>query len=131
MLNSAFLPVPILAVALLALPANANPALECGTGSQEEVGSCVADDEEGVEAALFNALEAAMIAAAERDNDTGGTNTEAALMASQTAWEAFRAAHCSFIGTAHPVPEDAGIATRACWTTLGRARVDELVRLGQ
>ncbi|MEW2911896.1 lysozyme inhibitor LprI family protein [Leisingera sp. JC11] len=131
MLNSAFLPIPCLAVVLFALPAQANPALECGEGSQEEVGSCVAEDEEGVEAALFNALEAAMVTAAERDNNRGGTETEAALMASQTAWEAFRAAHCSYIGAAHPVPEDAGIATRACWTTLGRERVDELVRMSQ
>lgn len=43
----AILPFTCLAVALLALPAHANPALECGGGSQEEVGSCVADDEEG------------------------------------------------------------------------------------
>lgn len=127
----AILPFTCLAVALLALPAHANPALECGDGSQEEVGSCVADDEEGVEAALFNALEAAMVAAAERDNINGGTAVEAALMQSQTAWEAFRVAHCSFAGAAHPVREDAGIATRACWTTLGRARVAELVQFAR
>ncbi|MCB4456231.1 lysozyme inhibitor LprI family protein [Leisingera sp. McT4-56] len=131
MLNSVFPPIPCLAVVLLALPAWANPALECGQGSQEEVGSCVAEDEEGVEAALFNALEAAMITAAERDNTSGGTASEAALMQSQNTWEAFRAAHCSYIGTAHPVPEEAGIATRACWTKLGRARVEELVRLSK
>lgn len=127
----AILPFTCLAVALLALPAHANPALECGDGSQEEVGSCVADDEEGVEAALFNALEAAMVAAAERDNINGGTAVEAALMQSQTAWEAFRVAHCAFAGEAHDVREDAGIATRACWTTLGRARVAELVRFAR
>lgn len=127
----AILPFTCLAVALLALPAHANPALECGGGSQEEVGSCVADDEEGVEAALFNALEAAMVAAAERDNINGGTAVEAALMQSQTAWEAFRTAHCAFAGEAHDVREDAGIATRACWTTLGRARVAELVRFAR
>lgn len=127
----AILPFTCLAVALLALPAHANPALECGDGSQEEVGSCVADDEEGVEAALFNALEAAMVAAAERDNINGGTAVEAALMQSQTAWEAFRTAHCAFAGEAHDVREDAGIATRACWTTLGRARVAELVRFAR
>lgn len=127
----AILPFTCLAVALLALPAHANPALECGDGSQEEVGSCVADDEEGVEAALFNALEAAMVAAAERDNINGGTAVEAALMQSQTAWEAFRTAHCAFAGEAHEVREDAGIATRACWTTLGRARVAELVRFAR
>ncbi|KIC10499.1 hypothetical protein RA19_11885 [Leisingera sp. ANG-M1] len=124
------MPPAALAAMLLAPISLANPALECGKGSQEEVGSCVADDEEGVETALLNALEAAMVAAAERDNTKGGTATEAALMESQTAWEAFRAAHCSFIGTSHPVQEEAGIATRACWTTLGRDRVGELVRLG-
>ncbi|AHD02785.1 lysozyme inhibitor LprI family protein [Leisingera methylohalidivorans] len=113
---------------MLLPPAFANPALECGAGSQEEIGTCVAEDEEGVEAALFNALEAAMVTAAERDNTKGGTEMEAALMASQTAWEAFRSAHCAFAGQAHAVREDAGIATRACWTTLGRARVEELVR---
>jgi len=129
--SSAILPSACLAIALLAPPALANPALECGEGSQEEIGSCVADDEEGVEAALFNALEAAMITAAERDNINGGTAIEAALMESQTAWEAFRVAHCAFTGEAHEVREDAGIATRACWTTLGRARVEELVRFSQ
>lgn len=126
--DSASLPCACLAVALLLPPAFANPALECGAGSQEEIGTCVAEDEEGVEAALFNALEAAMVTAAERDNTKGGTEMEAALMASQTAWEAFRSAHCAFAGQAHAVREDAGIATRACWTTLGRARVEELVR---
>ncbi|WP_291728014.1 lysozyme inhibitor LprI family protein [Leisingera sp. F5] len=129
--NSASLPCACLAVALLFPPAFANPALECSAGSREEIGSCVADDEEGVEAALLKALEAAMIAAAERDNTNGGTAVEAALMQSQTAWEAFRGAHCAFAGEAHAVREDAGIATRACWTTLGRARVEELVRFSK
>ncbi|MFY0308593.1 lysozyme inhibitor LprI family protein [Leisingera sp. D0M16] len=124
----AILPFTCLAVALLALPAHANPALECGDGSQEEVGTCVADDEEGVEAALNNALEAAMVAAAEIDAGNGNSDAVAALKGGQTAWEAYRVAHCSFAGAAHPVREDAGIATRACWTTLGRARVAELVR---
>ncbi|MEX0305683.1 MAG: lysozyme inhibitor LprI family protein [Leisingera sp.] len=131
MQNPAILPPACLAAALLAAPVFANPALECGQGSQEEIGSCVADDEEGVEAALFNALEAAMVTAAERDNASGGTTIEAALMQSQTAWEAFRVAHCAFAGEAHEVREDAGIATRACWTTLGRARVEELVRFSE
>lgn len=131
MLNSASLPLTYLTIVLFAQPVIANPALECGEGSQEEIGSCVAEDEEGVEAALFNALEAAMVTAAERDNKSGGTAAEAALMESQTAWEVFRTAHCSYIGIAHPSPENAGIATRACWTELGRKRVDELVRLSK
>lgn len=131
MQHPAILQPACLAVMFLTLPAFADPALECGQGSQEEIGSCVANGEEGVEAALLNALEAAMVSAAEQDNSFGGTEVEAALMESQTAWEAFRAAHCAFAGAVHPVREDAGIATRACWTTLGRARVRELVRFAK
>ncbi|WP_264211935.1 lysozyme inhibitor LprI family protein [Leisingera thetidis] len=131
MSNAAILPFACLAVALLAPPAFSNPALECGDGSQEEVGSCVADDEEGVEAALTNALQAAMVTAAKIDADNGSSEAVPALKDGQTAWEAYRVAHCSFVGAAHAVREEAGIATRACWTTLGRARVEELVRLSK
>ncbi|WP_435660889.1 lysozyme inhibitor LprI family protein [Leisingera caerulea] len=113
----------------LAQPVFADPLLECSdAGSQVEVGECVAKDEERVEAALAAALGFAMDAAEELDKATGRSAAVSALEAGQTAWEAYRAEHCAFVGATYGGGSGTGIAIRSCWTKLGRARIDELMR---
>ncbi|NSY38712.1 DUF1311 domain-containing protein [Leisingera sp. ANG59] len=114
---------------LAATPGFADPALECGdAGSQVEIGECVADDEERVEAALAAALRFALDAAEELDNVTERVVAVPALEAGQKAWEAYREEHCAFVGATYGGGSGTGIAIRSCWTSLGRARVDELMR---
>ncbi|NVK16348.1 MAG: DUF1311 domain-containing protein [Rhodobacteraceae bacterium] len=114
---------------LAATPGFADPALECGdAGSQVAIGECVADDEERVEAALATALRFAQEAAEELDSITERAVAVPALDAGQRAWEAYREEHCAFVGATYGGGSGTGIAIRSCWTSLGRARVDELMR---
>ncbi|UWQ79411.1 DUF1311 domain-containing protein [Leisingera sp. S132] len=114
---------------LAATPGFADPALECGdAGSQVEIGACVAEDEERVEAALATALRFAQEAAEKLDSITERVVAVPALEAGQKAWEAYREEHCAFVGATYGGGSGTGIAIRSCWTSLGRARVDELMR---
>lgn len=72
------------------------------------------------------ALSLAQAAARELDQITGREVAEPALRASQTTWEAYRAAHCDYVGSTFGGGSGTGIAIRACRISLGRTRVDEL-----
>ncbi len=111
------------------LTATADPALECSldSGSQIEVGDCVARTDEHVEKALGFALDQAMLAAKDLDQVTGRQVAVPALNQGQAAWEAYRAAHCTYAGATYGGGSGAGIATRSCWVTVGRTRVEQLM----
>lgn len=116
-------------LATMAVPGFADPALECSnSGSQVEIGECVAKDEERVEAALATALRFALNAAEELDSIIERSAAVPALEAGQKAWETYREEHCAFVGATYGGGSGTGIAIRSCWTSLGRARVDELMR---
>jgi len=122
----------ILTIILFAFPlaATADPTLECSlnSGSQIEVGDCVARTDERVEKALGFALEQAMLSAKDLDQVTGRQVAVPALNQGQAAWETYRAAHCTYAGATYGGGSGAGIATRSCWVTLGRTRVEQLMR---
>ncbi|NVO57697.1 DUF1311 domain-containing protein [Rhodobacteraceae bacterium B1Z28] len=119
------------AVLILLFPAAAlaDPALECsGASSQVEIGSCVAQMEERVNAALEESFGFAMQTAAELDGVTGRTEAQPALEAAQTAWVGYRDAQCAAVGASFGGGSGTGIAITSCRVNLGRTRVDELLR---
>jgi uncharacterized protein YecT (DUF1311 family) len=127
-------------VLCLALPAvlaaglaAADPALECNTGasSQIEIGECVAETEARVDAAVEAAFGFAMTSATDLDEVTEREVAVPALEASQAAWDAYRDAHCEFVGATFGGGSGTGIAIRSCRVDLGRARVTELLSSAQ
>ena len=122
----------IVAVSLfLGLPvasAQADPTLECSdAGSQVEIGACVGETEERVEAALQFAYEVALSAADELDDVTGRETARPALEAAQAAWESYRKAQCDYVGALFGGGSGTGIGIRACRIELGRDRVRSLL----
>jgi uncharacterized protein YecT (DUF1311 family) len=113
---------------LVAGSAAADPTLECSVagGSQIEIGDCLAAVDANVGAALEQALSFARSAAEELDATTGRADSVPALEASQAAWEAFRDAHCGYVGSTWAGGSGTGIAMAACRIELARDRVEAL-----
>ncbi len=107
----------------------ADPSLECsmGQGSQVEIGACVGKAASTVDQAMALALSYAKDAAADLDATTGRASSAPALEAAQGAWEAYRDAHCDFVGTTWGGGSGTGIAIQSCRVELGRARIDALL----
>jgi uncharacterized protein YecT (DUF1311 family) len=117
------------ALCLCPVGAGADPTLECsGLGSQVEIGNCVGEAEARVNAALDIAYGAAMQAAVELDEITGRDVAVPALEAGQAAWAAYRNAQCDYVGATFGGGSGTGIAISACRVSLGRARMDDLLR---
>lgn len=112
----------------LPLPAGADPATECGGSSQVEISDCVADTLERVDAALAIYLGFAMRAAEELDQVTDRAVAVPALNASQSAWSAYRDAHCDYVGATFGGGSGTGIAIKSCRIELGRDRSEDLMR---
>ncbi len=109
----------------------ADPTLECpDAGSQVEIGACVGDMENRVNAALDVAYGFAVQAATQLDDVTERVVALPAIEASQAAWLAYRDAHCDAVGAMFGGGSGTGIGITACRIDLGRARVDELLRYG-
>ncbi|MEM1004674.1 MAG: lysozyme inhibitor LprI family protein [Pseudomonadota bacterium] len=107
----------------------ADPTLECAdASSQVEIGSCVSNMEDRVNAALLEAYGFALDAAVELDDITGRVAAKPALEASQQAWDAYRDAQCDAVGASFGGGSGTGIGIMSCRVQLGRARVDELLR---
>ncbi len=117
-------------VLLFSSSAVADPALECGdASSQVEIGTCVGDMEKSVGLALETSFSIAMQAAKELDEVTQRVVAQPALEASQDAWLGYRDAQCDAVGASFGGGSGTGIAITSCRVELGRARVDELLRL--
>ncbi|PWJ21616.1 lysozyme inhibitor LprI family protein [Jannaschia seohaensis] len=112
----------------LPLPALSDPATECGGRSQVEIGACVADTLQRVDASIQIYLNFAMRSAEELDAATGREVTVPALEASQAAWAAYRDAHCAYVGATFGGGSGTGIGINACRIELGRERAADLMR---
>jgi len=112
----------------VALPGAADPATECGGGSQVEIGACVADTLERVDASVEIHLGFATRAANDLDEITGREVARPALEAAQAAWSAYRDAHCDHVGAMFGGGSGTGIGIDSCRIDLGRARAEELMR---
>jgi uncharacterized protein YecT (DUF1311 family) len=127
---------PLPAIALLcllvpaALPALADPTLECSatSSSQVETGNCLSAIETTVDGTVETAFGFAMASAKDLDDITGRAVAVPALTAAQAAWSAYRDAECEAIGAGFGGGSGTGIAITACRIDLGRARVDQLMR---
>jgi len=106
----------------------ADPATECGESSQIEIGECVADTLQRVDATVDIYLSFAMGSAKELDDVTGRTIAVPALEAAQAAWSAYRNAQCDYVGATFGGGSGTGIAINSCKIELGRRRAVELVR---
>ena len=106
----------------------ADPATECGGGSQVEIGACVAETLVRVDATVEIYLGFAMRSAEELDSVTGRTVAAPALEAAQAAWEAYREAHCDFVGATFGGGSGTGIGIDSCRIELGRDRAETLMR---
>lgn len=115
----------------LPLHAVADPATECGGSSQVEIGACVADTLQRVDATIEIYLGFAMSAAKELDKVTGRSVTLEALEASQSAWTAYRDAHCQYVGSTFGGGSGTGIGINSCRIELGRDRTEDLMRYAQ
>ena len=106
----------------------ADPATECGGSSQLEIGSCIADTLQRVDATVDIYLGFAMRSAAELDEVTGRTVTVPALEAAQAAWSVYRDEHCGYVGATFGGGSGTGIGINSCRIELGRSRTAELMR---
>lgn len=119
-----------IALFALALPAGADPALECNRASQVETANCLATVESDVAQSVADALEIARARMAELDTAMGRAEALPALEAAHSAWTLWRDAECEAVGATWGGGSGTGIAITACRITLGRARTDALLRLG-
>jgi len=108
----------------------ADPAGECGGGSQVEIADCVALQEDAAEQSMQTILGFVRASATELDEITGRATERPvalpALVAAQAAWESYRAAQCDFVGSTYGGGSGTGIAIRSCRIELTRARETEL-----
>ncbi len=111
--------------------AAADPATECGGSSQVEIGACVADTLQRVDATVEMYLGFAMDAAKELDDVTGRPVAVPALTAGQAAWAGYRDAHCDYVGATFGGGSGTGIAIDSCRIELGRDRAEDLMRYVQ
>lgn len=109
----------------------ADPATECGGSSQVEIGACVAETLQRVDATVEIYLGFAMGSAQELDDITGRDVAVPALDAAQAAWSAYRDAHCDYVGATFGGGSGTGIAIDGCKVELGRDRAEELMRYVQ
>ena len=109
----------------------ADPATECGGSSQVEIGACVAETLQRVDATVDIYLGFAMRSAEELDRITGRAVTVPALEASQAAWSAYREAHCDYVGATFGGGSGTGIGVDSCKIEFGRDRAEELMRYVQ
>ena len=109
----------------------ADPATECGGGSQIEIGACVAETLDRVDATVGIYLGFAMNSAKELDGVTGRNVAVPALEAGQAAWSAYRDAHCDYVGATFGGGSGTGIGINSCKIELGRDRANELMRFTQ
>ena len=107
--------------------AHAAPSSECEGASQIEIGNCVAKTEATVNKTIEMALGFAMNSAADLDQVTGRKVAVPALIAGQSAWEAYRDQHCAFVGATFGGGSGTGIAILDCRIELGRDRFDTLM----
>lgn len=112
----------------LAGSALADPATECGGSSQVEIGACVAETLERVDASVEIYLGFATRSAEELDEVTGRTVAVTALDAAQAAWSAYRDAHCGYVGATFGGGSGTGIGIDSCRIELGRDRARQLMR---
>jgi uncharacterized protein YecT (DUF1311 family) len=112
-------------------PSVAGPDMECTGSSQVEIGDCVVDTLERVDAVIEQAYGFAMDAALELDSITGRVVAVPALEAGQAAWSAYRDAHCAFVGETFGGGSGTGIGIGSCRIVLGRGRVETLLRYAQ
>ena len=106
----------------------ADPATECGGSSQVEIGECVSETLNRVDQTIEIYLGFARSSAEELDELTGREVAVPSLEASQTSWEAFRDAHCEYVGATFGGGSGTGIGIDSCRIQLGRERADELMR---
>ena len=109
----------------------ADPATECGGGSQIEIGACVAETLDRVDATVGIYLGFAMSSAKELDEVTGRKVAVPALEAGQAAWSAYRDTHCDYVGATFGGGSGTEIGINSCKIELGRERADELMRFTQ
>lgn len=109
----------------------ADPAAECGGGSQVEIGACVVDTLQRVDATIDMYLGFAMSSAEELDNVTERAVAVPALEAAQAAWSAYRDAHCDYVGATFGGGSGTSIAINSCKIELGRDRAKDLMRYAQ
>lgn len=120
----------LLLLLLFSPAALADPTLECsGASSQVEIGECVGEMEVRVNQALEASFRIAQQAAIELDEVTGRVVAQPALDAAQNAWVIYRTAQCEAVGASYGGGSGTGIAVASCRVDLGRARVDELLRM--
>lgn len=118
-------------LALSAAPASADPSFECSidASSQVETGACLEDVEARVEKVLEAAINGVTSSMAELDEVTQRTSASDTLVVSQSAWEAYRDAHCNFVGATYGGGSGTGIAIRSCRIELARTRIAALLFL--
>ena len=109
----------------------ADPATECGGSSQVEIGACVADALQRVDATIEIYLGFAISSAAELDQVTGRSAALPTLEAAQAAWSAYRDEHCDYVGATFGGGSGTGIGINSCKIELGRNRAEELMRYVQ
>ena len=98
------------------------------SGSQVEIGACVAETLGRVDATVEIYLGFAMRSAEELDGATGRTVAAPALEQAQAAWATYRDDHCAYVGATFGGGSGTGIAIRSCRIELGRERVEALMR---
>ncbi len=108
-----------------------DPATECGGSSQVEIGACVADTLQRVDATIDIYLGFAMSSAVELDEVTGRTVAVPALEAAQAAWSAYRDEHCDYVGATFGGGSGTGIGIDSCRIELGRNHAEMLMRYVQ
>ena len=67
--------------------------------------------------------------AEELDTISGRAMASPALEAAQSAWSAYRDAHCEYVGAAFGGGSGTGIGVNSCRIQLGRDRAEELARV--
>ncbi len=105
----------------------ADPVLECPGESQVEVRACLSETLSRADAALTTAVGFARESAASMDELMGGTVGVEALEVGQAAWEAYRDAHCDYIGSTYGGGSGTAPAITACRITHARERIAELM----
>lgn len=121
--------MPALLVMLVVAEAQADPIMECGNqfGSQVEIGDCLADVEQNVDATMEIVLGFTMESARELDAITEREVVVPALEAGQVAWSAYRDQHCEYVGSTFGGGSGTGAAIRGCRIEFGRARTNVLM----
>jgi len=121
--------IAMLLVFSMAPGAQADPVLECGsqTDNQVELGLCLAEVEKTVDTAMDLALGFAMAAAKDLDDITERDVAVPALKTGQAAWSAYRDRHCEYVGATYGGGSGTGKAIRGCRIELARTRTDILM----